>query len=330
MKDSYIAAMDGVRMPENCRRKIEAALAERETAGHRKGVRMRTGVVMAAVMCLLIGSALAVTYRTGVLEAFFTGDTSVLEPYVQTNVSSVSDGNYLLTVDSYLFDGAGAYIVLTVKGLNDTAVEDLKSNRVIAQTHLDFWGQDMVDYLMERGRSGPDSFHVSEMWGQSVEELTAPDETSRSWRIKADTPGEGLSGQPLELWVDFMGRDYAVLLPIDTAAPAVTLFPDIELTTLGGDTAILQELTLKSTGVSYVVNYPEEVEDPFHGFEFQLRLKDGTVLNREELETRFNSGATTDDLGHQYQNNEFFASPVDLAQVEAVIVNGTELLIVQE
>lgn len=42
-------------------------------------------VLFAAVLALMAGSVLAVAYRSGVLELFFpNGDTSQVEPYVQT------------------------------------------------------------------------------------------------------------------------------------------------------------------------------------------------------------------------------------------------------
>lgn len=330
MKDNYIAAMHSVRMPEDCRERIQAALENQGTYARPRRRWTRTGLVLAAAACLMVGSAMAAAWRTGVLTAFFQGNTTVLEPYVQTAVDSASDGNYQLSVDSYLFDGEGAYLVITVKGLTQQAIEDLKSNRVIAQTHLDFWGQNMVDHLMESGGSGPDTFHVSEMWGQSVRELPAPDADSRSWRIKADTPREGLSGQPLELWVDFMGKDHAVLLPVDTAAPSATLFPDVALTAQDGTTMSLKELTLKATGFSYVVSYPEKADDPFRNIELQLKLEDGIILTQEQLGTEFHHGGMEGDSGYCYQINDVFASPVDISQVEAVIVNGVELAISRE
>lgn len=138
----------------------------------------------------MTGSAFAVAYRSGVLEAFFHGNTSQVEPYVQTAVGSAENQDYRLTVDSAVCDSQTLYAVITVEGLNNQAVEDLKSNKVIAESHREVWGQEMVDSLMANGSAGPDTFwaafadsgtHVS---GIQYQGLTAPSDTSRSWQVK--------------------------------------------------------------------------------------------------------------------------------------------------
>ena len=151
-------------------------------------------LALAAALVVLTGSAMAVGSQLGLLSVFFQGDTSGLEPYVQTEVGSAENEDYRFTVNSAYYDGMTVYATVTVEGLNEQAVEDLKSNKVIAEYHLENWGQEMVDGLMTSGSTGPDTFQANQ--GEITEkagyeytgsaggggyELAAPSVASRSW-----------------------------------------------------------------------------------------------------------------------------------------------------
>ena len=119
-------------------------------------------VLFAAVLALMAGSVLAVAYRSGVLELFFpNGDTSGVEPYVQTALDTAENEDYRLRVDSCLYDGQNVYAVVTVEALSGQAAEDLMSNKVIAESHREMWGEDMVNGLMKSGSTGPETFHCN-------------------------------------------------------------------------------------------------------------------------------------------------------------------------
>ena len=138
MKQDYNRAMDQLHLPPQAEQRILTALESR--AKQPKKRNWRIGAALAAAAVLMTGSAFAVAYRWGVLEAFFHGDTSQVEPYVQTAVGSAENQDYRLTVDSTVCDSQTLYAVITVEGLNDQAVEDLKSNKVIAESHREVWG----------------------------------------------------------------------------------------------------------------------------------------------------------------------------------------------
>ena len=156
MKQDYNEAMDQLHLPPQAEQRILQAL-EAQTQQPKKR-NWRVGAALAAAAVLMTGSAFAVVYRWGVLEVFFHGDTSQVEPYVQTAVGSAENQDYRLTVDSAVCDSQTLYAVITVEGLNDQAVEDLISNKVIAESHREVWGQEMVDSLMDNGSAGPDTF----------------------------------------------------------------------------------------------------------------------------------------------------------------------------
>lgn len=281
---------------------------------------------LAAALVVLTGSAVAVANHYGVLDLFFTGDTSQLEPYVQTAVDSAENADYRLTLDSSLYDGQNIYAVITVTGLNDQAIEDLKNNKVIAETHRETWGQEMVDSLMERGDTGPNTFcfdftahpgTTSSLGAMSSRELPAPSDSSRSWEINVMLQQYvGAQTEPFELWLDFLGRDCAVQIPMDSVLNSVHLTPNQEVTMNPelGWKGVLKEFNL--TPISYTIQFEQEGEWsgglPRTAYEyteiFFLRMKDGSVLTPNQL------GAM----------NWQFDTPIDLEQVQSVIFGDTE------
>ena len=78
------------------------------------GQKFRFSIVLAAVLAVLAGAALAVTVHFDVLDAFFQGDPSAAEALVDREVRSVSDKDYTLTVESSVSDGETAYLVVRV------------------------------------------------------------------------------------------------------------------------------------------------------------------------------------------------------------------------
>lgn len=286
---------------------------------------LRWGLILAAVLVLLSGTV-AAAYRSGVLSLFFQGDTSQLEPYVQEALDTAENEDYRLRVDSCLYDGQNVYAVVTVEALNDQATQDLMSNRVIAETHRETWGEEMVESLLKSGTTGPDTFHCNQFdftndgGGIGIHDLPDPDDHSRSWQIYVQFHSYvGPQEQPLEFWVDFMGRDCAVDIPLDNMAQPIRLTPNEEViynpyTNFRG---ILKEFILTPTSFSINVEHLDERgSDEFaYGYGllwaedcFFLRMKDGTVLSRTQL------GATNDQ----------FETVVDLSQVESIIYGYTE------
>ena len=293
---------------------------------------LKSIVLFAAVLALMAGSVLAVAYRSGVLELFFLGDTSQMEPYVQTALDTAENEDYLLRVDSCLYDGQMVYAVVTVEALNDQAAEDLMSNKVIAESHREMWGEDMVKGLLESGSTGPETFHCNfldyynkeesdapvGMGGVGSKELPNPDDHSRSWQIDIQFHDYvGSQEQPLNFWVDFMGKDCAVKIPLDNMAEPIRLTPNEEVTydVYTGVKGILKEFILTPTSFSITVEPLEEPDESYYSFAsiagkhlFFLRMKDGTVLTRMQL------GGLNDQ----------FETVVDLSQVQSIIYGYTE------
>lgn len=286
---------------------------------------LRWGLILAAVLVLLSGTV-AAAYHAGVLSLFFQGDTSQLEPYVQDALDTAENEDYRLRVDSCLYDGQNVYAVVTVEALNDQAAQDLMSNRVIAESHRETWGEEMVESLLESGSSGPETFHCNQFdfssdgGGIGIHDLPDPDDHSRSWQISVQFHSYvGPQEQPLEFWVDFMGRDCAVDIPLDNMAQPIRLTPNEEViynpyTNYRG---ILKEFILSPTSFSINVEHLDKCQSDDFSYTcglfwaedcFFLRMKDGTVLSRTQL------GGT----------NDRFETVVDLSQVESIIYGYTE------
>lgn len=322
MKQDYNQAMDQLHLPPQAEQRILKAL-EAQTQQPKKR-NWRVGAALAAAAVLMTGSAFAVAYRWGVLEVFFHGDTSQVEPYVQTAVDSAENQDYRLTVDSCLYDGQNVYAVITVEALNDQAAEDLMSNRVIAEYHQEFWGEDMVNSLLESGSTGPDTFHCNQTdFSPSIgslgsQDLPNPNDHSRSWQIDIQFGDYvGPQEKPLGFWLGFMGEDYVVEIPMNHMVEPIRLTPNEEVTynVYTGEKGILKEFILSPTSFSITAEPLEEPDEQYYttGYNagkniFFLRMKDGTVLTAMQL------GAV---------NNQF-NTVVDLSQVQSIIYGYTE------
>ena len=321
MKQDYNRAMDQLHLPPQAEQRILTALESR--AKQPKKRNWRIGAALAAAAVLMTGSAFAVAYRSGVLEAFFHGDTSQVEPYVQTAVDSAENQDYRLTVDSTVCDSQTLYAVITVEGLNDQAVEDLKSNKVIAESHREVWGQEMMDSLMANGSAGPDTFWAAfvdsgvSTSGIQYQSLPAPSDTSRSWRVKISLidADRQIGTGPILFWLGFMGKEYAVEIPTNTAMETVQLSidRDVQPEYPGGPTVFVQSLELSPVNLSYVGTY------------WDAQRKDGQILTRTQLGYTFLEHATRINLDDmlfqvQYQTD----TPVNLDQVASIILGDME------
>ena len=299
---------------------------------------------LAAALVVLTGSAVAVANHYGVLDLFFTGDTSQLEPYVQTDLGSAENEDYRFTVNSAYYDGMTVYATVTVEGLNEQAVEDLKSSRADADAHREMWGDELADNMIERRGSGPDTIRTNawdvveaarpgERLGGSggSSEIQAPSDTSRSWRVRVMFEcWLGPLDTPLKLWANWMGEEYAVEVPLDTVAGSVHLEPNQEFlfNPLNGQRAILTEATLTPTLLYYEIQSVGERKtdtgwDAMDG-RFILKMKDGSLITSSQL-------GHTGGGSYDWNNNHFIfrvdftaVKFTDVNEVESVIFGDTE------
>lgn len=332
MKQDYNQAMDQLHLPPQAEQRILKAL-EAQTQRPKKR-NWRVGAALAAAAVLMTGSAFAVAYRWGVLEVFFHGDTSQVEPYVQTAVGSAENQDYRLTVDSAVCDSQTLYAVITVEGLNDQAVEDLKINKVIAESHREVWGQEMVDSLMDNGSAGPETFWAAfvdsgvSTSGIQYQSLPAPSDTSRSWQVKIsrmDADHQMDSGSIL-FWLSFMGKEYAVAIPTDTAMETIQLSidRDVQPQYPDGPTVFVQSLELSPVSLSYVGTYWDAQRDADNPPLVFFRMKDGQITTQMQLGYHWNGAGKINESDRLYQVRYQTDTPVDLDQVASIILGDME------
>ena len=326
-----------------------------ETPAHGGGKRRRPMhkkkllLSLAAALVVLTGSAVAVGSQMGLLDLLFKGDTSGLEPYVQTEVGSAENEDYRFTVNSVYYDGMTAYATVTVEGLNDQAVEDLKSNKVIAECHREDWGQEMVDGLMKSGRTGPDTFRSNanewimkvakpdlnsdnavSMGGIGSGDLPDPSDTSRAWRVSIHFDyWIGEQDGALELWTGFMGRDYAVEIPLDHIAGSIHLTPNTEvlLNPITGQRATITEIGITPTQIYFSGEWDERIVSETYAQKSveawcAVRLKDGTIFTSSQMGRRDGSSSGLNGFA-SYGDIETVPTS-DISQVASIIIGDME------
>ena len=306
MKRDYNWWMDLTRLPPEGEARILKALAEhqREAPPRRPRQKWKTAVAAAAAAALMTGAAFAAAYQAGVLDLFFHGDTGSLEPYVQMTIPSTENEDYRLTVDSSLYDGQNLYLVMTVEALNEQAVSDLGFQQLASPYSL-CW-----DFTALSSDSS-DPAH-----SMGVQELPARTDTSRTWQIDLNFDGFiGRKDSPVLLWLNFIGEEHAVSIPLDAMLEPIHLTPNepVTIDTITGQQAILKEFTLSATSYSLelqVEGLPAHTRPQTYTVPLFLRMKDGSVLTRAQLLSP--------------RGGQQFRTVLDLSQVASVIYGYTE------
>lgn len=326
MKSEYQEAMSAVHMPADCEERVLETIERRERPRRRHPV--RAAVLFAAAAVLLCGSVLVTGYQAGVLDFFFQGDTSLLEPYVQ-HPNSVSNGDYRFSVDSVLFDGRSLYAVLTIEGLNQQAVESLKSNQCFAEILGKKWGPEYADRLLRFKTMGGEGFFCPGMVSSGTIELPAPDESSRAWRMKGEVEN-WKAGTAVRLGTIIMGEDYMVSIQPELIQP-LELFPNVEIPLEGlEERAFCTRFTLYMTGVTgiFQLNQPEaETFLALGDASLSLTLSNGQNLSGADLKLVWECGKViSHDPVPLYEFRYRFETPVDPSQIISVSFNGVELM----
>ena len=346
MRKEYKQMMDQLSPREELVEQVLAqagAHAEQKQNRRRPMHKKKLILALAAALVVLTGSAMAVGSQLGLLNVFFQGDTSGLEPYVQTDLGSAENEDFRFTVNSAYYDGMTVYATVTWEGLNDAAVDDIMHSRSDGEFHREIWGDEMAEHLMESGGTGPDTImsnqeEVTEAAGYRYtggglggKDLPSTD-TSRSRTVEVSFQRWlGPVDTPLELWVGFMGREYSVKIPLDTVVGSAHLEPDQEFlfNPLTGQRAILTEATLTPTQIYYEIETVGEMRletgwDVMNG-QFVLKMKDGTLITTEQLHGNAGGGKYDWDNGifaYNVELNKVRFS--DVSEVEAIIFGDME------
>lgn len=270
-----------------------------------------TAVLIAAVVALT-GTALAAGSHASVLRAFFQGDVSVAEPYVNDTVYSASDENFTFAVESSVADDRNVYLIVRVDALNDNSAAILSRD--------DFVG--MYTFHIEPYTSEG----LAYSWAQGTQELTEyRTETSRTWQVSTShAPGDITS---VHLRLSYMTTDKEFTVPV-TAADSITL--TIGDTGLEGypawvNSAIdvtVDTITISPLSFTYQTRTASNLcPKPLMLF----HMKDGSWQSNSQLISPGSlSGSVVDESATEntWIFNFQFRSVQDLSQIESVVFFG--------
>lgn len=363
MDRRFKQAMETVRMSEECRARIRGALEERsqlqeQPAGRTVRKRARLVVVIAVMLLLLIGSALAAVWNANLLR-YFQNQTpnspDGLATFFHPLQASETAGGWTATVEECIGDEDWVFLWLTLTAPEGTRLPELEKNESF---FLQWWAEALdTDSYFVRDMvfdGVPGDNHISFALGIGPEfspmgktiSLTVGPLEWYSHQQKWETLWDG------EIVLENLVLDYS-----DTTTH---LTPETEIPFLG-QTLILTELAVSPFRIeaSYQSRQPLEdflrtLWDPdglfldkalpeispdaplevmgWEGFldqmSLEVRLQDGTVLHPKGTLFRFT------DLWHpvqvwEYQEeistawNETYM--VDPTQIEALVFNGVEV-----
>lgn len=207
-------SVDGPGSPPrlDCRRikaRVNAALDADQT--ERKiymKQKLRTALIAAAASAALTGTAFAATANWDGLSAWFQGDTTPAQEYVDSTVRSVSDENYTLTVEGCAADGNTAYLTLTITALSDEAKEFIQDEHFNSIDTLALW----IPSQEKEGHLRPVGFGYFEV-------ETGAADTRRFSLAADDLP---YSTDMLYVWCGYMEEGKRVKIPV-TPVPPLTV-----------------------------------------------------------------------------------------------------------
>lgn len=339
MKQEFNWAMDQVRLPPEAEERILRALEKKQSCFRRQSKQWwRLVLAVAAVLALLVGTAIATTYQAGILGIFFQGDTSSLEPYVETKPAVVQDQNYRLTLDSSLFDGKALYAVVTVEGLNAQATERLMNGQAILDYLQTQWGPERAKEIMEQGQEDPLFFQVRMESGNhisslAVSKLPNPSETSRSWSLRMTLTGLSQpQTEPLTLHATFMEAGSDVQIPINQALDTIhiPIHGEMIVDPSSGEALYMDYMELSPIRFTYVGKYPQTLD---YELSVLFHTKDGEVLTCEDLGLDLairDIPGPADVFGREFAEIVYTSKTViDLTQIEAIVLDGQEIFIGQ-
>ena len=300
--------------PEDMVRRVNAVLdglpSERRPS---MGQKFRFSIVLAAVLAVLAGAALAVAVHFDVLDAYFRGDTSSAEALVDREVRSISDKDYTLTVESSISDDSSALLLVRVDALTEEAMAFMASDDF---NGMDTWS--IYPLLPEENDGGDASMPGSWSVGYSeVGELRT--ESSTFWRFDVDLAG----ATALRVRLGYMEEGAALEFNL-TPAESVTVdigaagpgLPTLDNDRGGGLTVHAVTLSPLTCQVEATIASPDEETEPLLFF----LMEDGTLITSGQSLT---SVSALRIRGETWSFRYRFQSVMDLSQLSAVVFDGT-------
>lgn len=305
--------------------RVNAALDASPTGRKFYMKKWRVALAAAAALAAITGTAFAAAANWDMLAAWFQGDTTPGQAYVDSQVRSVSDENYTLTVEGSTADEQSVYLTVCVTALSDEAREFLHSEQFVS---IDtFSVRPLPGSAGPEGNSddtpsaGPGEAPATAM-SFSTGELASSGEDSRRFALVADTLPASVD--TLRVRCGYMEKDKAVDVPV-VPAPSRTVKLNASgegvLNVTPAEAVDSIELTVREITLSpfSCTVYGSRSEREVHP-NLRFRMEDGTVRTRAQMLYPVSYGNSSGECEYNYR----FKEVQDLDSIASVIVFDRE------
>lgn len=207
-----LPGLDEKRVKARVNAALDADLTERKVHMRQK---LRLAAIAAALGAALTGTAFAATTNWNELSAWFGGDTSQLQEYVDSTVRTVSDEDYSLTVEGCVSAGDSAFLSVAITALSDEAKAFLYDEHFNSMDMLNVWP------LMEGADGELSPPEIGGWSGPGCRDLPSDSQDTRRFAVDMSELPEAVTS--LEVSCGYMEEGKRILVPLDHKAPKVTL-----------------------------------------------------------------------------------------------------------
>jgi len=286
--------------------------------------KLRMALVLAAAIAAVTGSTLAASGNWNVLHAFFKGDTSPAQAYVDETARTVSDENYTMTVESVVSDESRIYLVVSVTALSDEAKAFLPDEFFV---NMDTWWVRSAEtdaYLQKNPGAADLPSDLPAISGFGGGELDHAPENTRRF----DLYGNFQNGTPSSVLfrLSYMDKDAVIEIPV-SPAPSVTVEVNGSgLSRLDMDCPEPKPLTIRRVTLTPFTCTVETAPECTLNAQpnLQFRMADGTIHTQAQMMKPTESTAAK--FGRTVNNvyNYRFYEVQDLKNIASIITFDME------
>lgn len=268
--------------------------------------KLRILPVCAAVIVLLVCTGFAFYYANTAL-AYFNGDTTLIEPDVQTVDEAQQQGEYMLNVDSILSDAHNTVIGLTIEALTDDAVTTLTNEKFRLTDILRFEPENSDGLVFVTYTAVP----------------AEADSAKRSFSVHLAGVG---APNTLRLYLDGSSNEEAIVLTLDKQIESLSVVA-VEPSEINN--YFIRSCQLNATGLTLEVKFEDSVKGD-EIVEFYFRMADGSLKTLSQLcgeatNMNFrNAALVTGVQENSYLYTTTFRTLIDPLQISGIVMNGME------
>ena len=268
--------------------------------------KLRALPVCAVVIVLLACTGFAV-YCANTALTYFSGDTTLIEPDVQTVDEAQQQGEHILNVDSILSDAHNTVIGLTIEPLTDDAVAMLTNERFRLTDILRFDPENSDGIVSVTYTAVP----------------AEADSVKRSFSVHLAGVG---APNTLRVYLDGSSDEDAIVLSLDKQIESLSV---VAAEPAEINNYFIRSCELNATGLTLEVKFEDSVKgDEIIAFCF--RMADGSLKTLSQLcgeatnMSFWNTALVTGVQENSYLYTTTFRTLIDPLQVSGILMNGME------